>query len=300
MKRITTLLLITLLLTACASAETFETLSAAQLLEIGEGHLLEGDYERASLYFTRLIEVEPMNSQGYTGLARAYVGLENLSKAREVLGQGREYVPEDPVIGDLLEELRCEGEREQLEVKAMELLEGLAALEEEALLAELSMGGLTHIVAEFYQALDFPLIFDEIGIYQTSAGFMLYQGDFVDGQREGFGRWLTLDGWYFSEGQWSGDMPNGLFRVQWGGRMDVGEVVNGLWHGALMRTVFISGHVFVPAYDMGRVVVIERLSETPVGHPDSVYVVYRDSNGDPFLMTETYVNSLQGIRGFAD
>jgi len=112
MKRVITLFLAALLLittvSACTPAETFETLTPAQLLDLGERFLLEGNYEQAMIHFARLIEIEPMNPRGHVGLARAYFGMGNPARAREVLEQG----PEDTEIRDMLDEMD-EAEREE-------------------------------------------------------------------------------------------------------------------------------------------------------------------------------------------
>jgi len=264
MKRVITLLLAALLLTAvfaACSQETFEDLSATQLLDLGERFLLEGNYEQAMIHFTRLIEIDPMNPQGHIGLARAYLGLGNPARAREVLEQSREQVPDDPEIGDMLDELdeaEREVRRETLEVEARQVLEDLAELDEEAFREKLEIGELADIINEFSQFTEFPLIFEtergEFGIHRF--GNMIYIGEFSNGLREGFGRWFGLDGRWFSEGQWRDDAPNGQFRANNDGVIAyTGNVVNGLWHGPVVHT-FYHGYSYTPSFDMGRVVVL--------------------------------------------
>ena len=47
--------------------------SAAELLALGEKYLLELNYEQAIVYFTKVIEIEPMNVRAYVGRGNAYV-----------------------------------------------------------------------------------------------------------------------------------------------------------------------------------------------------------------------------------
>jgi tetratricopeptide (TPR) repeat protein len=67
-----------------------QPLTAAELLYLGEKYLLELDYEQAIVYFEQLIDIEPRNPRGYTGLAEAYLALGDTDKAREALERGFE------------------------------------------------------------------------------------------------------------------------------------------------------------------------------------------------------------------
>lgn len=59
------------LLVSCTKSE--KTLTAVELSNLGEKYLLEMDYEQAVVYFTRVIEIEPMNTRAYIGRGNAYV-----------------------------------------------------------------------------------------------------------------------------------------------------------------------------------------------------------------------------------
>ena len=291
MKRTLLLLLIILLLavtfTACAG-DSFENLTISQLLEIGERHLLDFDYEQAIIYFARMIEIDPMNPRGHVGLARAHLGLGNRDSARDVL----ENAPDDPEVGDMLGEMDRE-DREEEERQAQESLES---------------GNLADLIASLPADTEFPLIFGNIGIYHESSagGFMVYQGGFVDGQREGFGRWFRPNGNYFSEGQWNGDMPNGSFHVRWGsGYTRTGSVVNGLWNGEVVFVTLVHGAATVQ-YNMGRVVVLERWYISASGSPNVIGFLFGGSTLAPgqyytrLLLSDEEANRLRGIFGFAD
>jgi tetratricopeptide (TPR) repeat protein len=88
-----------------ASSSSDKPLTAAELLDLGEKYLLELNYEQAKVYFTRLIEVEPMNARGYTGAAEAYVGLGEPEKAVAVLKQGLVVLPANVEIAEKLAEV---------------------------------------------------------------------------------------------------------------------------------------------------------------------------------------------------
>jgi tetratricopeptide (TPR) repeat protein len=104
MKRATTLIIALLLIAAplasCSKPE--QPLTAAELLDLGERYLLELDYEQAIVYFEQLIEIEPRNQRGYTGLAEAYLALDDADMAVVVLRQGAAQLPDSVEIAALL------------------------------------------------------------------------------------------------------------------------------------------------------------------------------------------------------
>ena len=80
------------------------SLTPQELLSLGNKYLSELDYENAVVAFSKLIEIEPRNPQGYIGLADAYIGLGDIDKAIEILDQGLEATGDDG-IRRLLSEL---------------------------------------------------------------------------------------------------------------------------------------------------------------------------------------------------
>lgn len=89
----TVILCNTLLLVACS--KSLEKMSATELLDLGEKYLLEMNYEKALVYFNKLIEVEPRNPRSYTGASEAYIGLSDAPPAVNVLKIGLESFPDD-------------------------------------------------------------------------------------------------------------------------------------------------------------------------------------------------------------
>ena len=88
---------------ACRKVE--KSLSTTEILTLGEKHLLEMNYEQALVQFLSVIELEPMNPRGYTGAAAAYVGLNDIDKAIEILRQGQEQLPNEASIQAMLNDL---------------------------------------------------------------------------------------------------------------------------------------------------------------------------------------------------
>ncbi|MDR3277843.1 MAG: tetratricopeptide repeat protein [Oscillospiraceae bacterium] len=70
-------------------------LTADELLDLGEKYLLDLDYEQAIVYFEQLVEVEPKNPRGYTGLAEAYEAQGETAKAERALKRGLRALPDD-------------------------------------------------------------------------------------------------------------------------------------------------------------------------------------------------------------
>ena len=237
------------ILVSCARREPERPLTAVELLELGEKYLLELNFEQALVQFLTVIEVEPMNPRGYTGAAEAHVGLGDVDSAISILRQGLNFIPYEPTITVMLEELLYEQERIRLELLyeqerlRLELLyeqerESLA-LAAKPILIEIAMFCAAEdyeavfqrmhspefvVVTELAQFLNRPYIieteFGKIGVYEVDSerygNFMIYFGDYVGEIREGFGIWLGYYNGknYFASGEWRADTPNGYFVVR--------------------------------------------------------------------------------------
>ena len=96
MRRIIALLTTSVLLVSvlAACSKPLSTLSATELLEIGEKYLLELDYEQALVQFLKVIEVEPMNPRGYTGAADSYSGLGQQVESINIVRSGIQTINE--------------------------------------------------------------------------------------------------------------------------------------------------------------------------------------------------------------
>ena len=96
------------LFVACYKPANFSP-RVTELLDLGEKYLLELDYAQALVYFSKVIEIEPMNPRGYTGAAEAYVGLGDTDNAVAILEQGLRVIPGNAVIQSMLNELQPPG-----------------------------------------------------------------------------------------------------------------------------------------------------------------------------------------------
>ncbi|MDR3310796.1 MAG: tetratricopeptide repeat protein [Oscillospiraceae bacterium] len=80
----------------------------SELIGLGDKYLLDLDFEQAVVYFELLIELEPKNPRGYTGLAEAYIGLGETEKAVRTLEKGARKADDAGEIEALLEALLAE------------------------------------------------------------------------------------------------------------------------------------------------------------------------------------------------
>ena len=78
--------------------------SAQEKIDLGRVYLVELSYDKAVVEFTEAIEIEPMNADAYLGLAEAYMGLNNIDEAIEVLETGYERTG-DRRLKDKLDEI---------------------------------------------------------------------------------------------------------------------------------------------------------------------------------------------------
>jgi tetratricopeptide (TPR) repeat protein len=214
-----TIALITALFAGCA--KPIEKMTAAELLDLGEKFLLEMNYEQAVICFEKLIEVEPRNPRGYTGLAQAYIALGKQDKAIEILRKGISVLPDDPTIRAVLDELAPSSDpasqlKSALAPLATKLIELWQASDYETALAEIR-------TVDFNEALTSQtngeaIIFSEFGdigcgFYLVKDAIFIYIGEYDGAARNGNGSWLHVNlnnsGYYMFSGAWNQDKPNG-------------------------------------------------------------------------------------------
>ena len=66
-------------------------------LELGNRYLTEQNYEEAVMAFSRVIEIDPKQAEGYLKLAEAYSGFGQYDKAATVLKQGFEMTEDEQI-----------------------------------------------------------------------------------------------------------------------------------------------------------------------------------------------------------
>ena len=64
-------------------------------LDLGDKYLTETNYEEAIVAFTKAIELDPKNPEGYKGLANVYAAAERYEDALDTLEQGLEEIEDD-------------------------------------------------------------------------------------------------------------------------------------------------------------------------------------------------------------
>lgn len=106
MKKLLSLILsVTLILTTFTSCEAIDKALASTYLNLGEKYLDDFDYENAIVYFNKLIDVEPDAEAAYLGLAEAYIALDDIDSAIDILEQGIAVVADAAELEARLEEL---------------------------------------------------------------------------------------------------------------------------------------------------------------------------------------------------
>lgn len=134
--------------------------TAQEHIDLGRIYLTELSYEKASLEFTEAIEIEPLNSDAYLGLAEAYVGMGDTEKAIDVLEEGYDKTG-DERLKDMLEELRppeetmvttaiTTEETTTVSAVAMAVVPDLQGLSEEEAIAACETAGLNYSVSYDY------------------------------------------------------------------------------------------------------------------------------------------------------
>ncbi|CDX04946.1 Prokaryotic membrane lipoprotein lipid attachment site profile [Desulfitobacterium hafniense] len=117
-----------------------KTLTAVELSNLGEKYLLEMDYEKAVVYFTRVIEIEPMNVRAYLGLADAYIGKGDIEKAIEILNKGYEITTSE-TLKVKLEEL-TNAEKVEMTLEKIAELEPWRLFDHILRVEDLTIGGI--------------------------------------------------------------------------------------------------------------------------------------------------------------
>lgn len=111
-------------------------------LDLGSKYLDELNYDAALASFLAAIEIDPMNPEGYAGAAEAYVGLDDLESAVDILREGVERT-QDAGLSERLKELeqRLQEEEEREEQERREQAEREQEQEEAARQSESAAAG---------------------------------------------------------------------------------------------------------------------------------------------------------------
>lgn len=286
-------------------------------LELGEQHLLAGEYEQAVLQFTAAIEVlERDPSAGDRGFA--------VERLQTALSEGAVSVAKAEGLAaaeQWLEDVGYAGQPLPVPfVEAVSLLEEIraacAAEDYDAVFARLADEGYKDTVAAVMDAgCNMSLIDDEgmmTAIYRmevetqnfAGATYMVYYGQHNEGRREGQAVWLGYENRnnYVASGTWADDMPNGAFETRsWQESLDEdvvyriisGNVVNGLWDGKV-QWKFDRGteeQVYEPSFSAGKWQILRE--------EEDGFDVVAEGSSDVMGIPREEKDILQGIAGYA-
>ena len=123
-KRVRTIMLISILLTLTACAKSVENRWQEQY-DLGIRYLSDGNYEEAVIAFTAAIEIDPKNADAYLNLAEAYMDLEKYDYAIEVLENGIRQT-KDKSLKNMLDQISIKNNENiylQQKVFSLEVLE---------------------------------------------------------------------------------------------------------------------------------------------------------------------------------
>ena len=245
-------------------------------IDLGEKYLIELNYEQALVQFLNVIEVEPMNSRGYTGAADAYIGLGEIDKAITILIQGQRAINYSHDINRMLSEIEEQQKppettpsikepwssvnielSEDLKVQVEHLIVLSEKEDFESIIDTINMQKFLEFIPLVQE---FPLILlngsHDYGIGIYNGGRCIYFGGYTDMLRNGKGVWLGtgLDGAGIFKVicEWSNDSPNGEGTILDPGYVITGILDDGLWHGAVSFEGIHSGYPsFIAEYNNG-------------------------------------------------
>lgn len=181
-------------------------------LDLGEKYLTETNYEEAIVAFTKAIELDPKNPEGYKGLANVYVAAERYEDALDTLEQGLEEI-EDDSLNDIYEDI-------QKRYDAWQVLYGMESMMDHGVEYDNWFD-----LWNYMLTMDFQMTFDQLSekvTYTTEDGENklvlypcghIYYGSAGSTDREGHGIWTSCsleESWIdFYDGSWENDFPNG-------------------------------------------------------------------------------------------
>lgn len=84
-------------------------------MDLGQQYLAELNYEQAIVAFRTVIEIDPMSTEAYLGLAEAYLGLGEPENAMDILLQGYEATGQNEEIRQALTEIYLDEAKKETE-----------------------------------------------------------------------------------------------------------------------------------------------------------------------------------------
>lgn len=85
-----------------AAYNNMDSVKLKRQMDLGQRYLEELNYEQAIAAFQAVIEIDPMSTEAYLGMAEAYIGLEDTENAIAILRQGYEAAGQNEEIRQML------------------------------------------------------------------------------------------------------------------------------------------------------------------------------------------------------
>ena len=312
-----------------AARETPEQ-KVARLLDLGNQYLLDLDYEQAIASYDEVLSIEPQNEKAVEGEVNAYLAWSealiaegDFDLAAEVLQTGYDKFGDERLqaaASAVAAKKSLENERARLQTVAEDIAElcatenyesvSLRLTDESELFELLGTAG-----EDRYIFLDGEV--GAVGLYLIGDKYYAYYGDYAGELREGRGLWISnyehdYDGYGYSIGVWSNDMPNGeqdettyhgyITEEARNMRSQSGMVIDGLWDGEVYWE-FGDGSAFVLHYGRGKVNVIGTDEENEANLDGHIYIVGNAAGEDgenTLHFDETAISQTWGMPGYAD
>lgn len=182
-----------------------------------EEYVYQENYRDAIKTYKAAVQLLPKESSAYKGLAEVYVSLNNYESAIAILKEAL-TLKDDRELDNMLAELtQYKTDEEEKKKLLSDLFTGLKTRDIKSVCSAMDQDLFREKIVEetavFYgmEQQNLPLGLGMI-IYDRQS---VYYGDIKNGIREGFGLYVVLPadgaeaGYYYYEGKWSRDLPNG-------------------------------------------------------------------------------------------
>lgn len=103
-----------------ASVYAYNDYTVKQNIELGNKYLSDGQYEQAILAFNKVISINPSNVEARLGLSKAYVAIDKVNLAEEVLLKGIKLKPYDSRLYIALANIYSKEDKIQDEINILE------------------------------------------------------------------------------------------------------------------------------------------------------------------------------------
>ncbi len=277
-----------------------------EILESASEYVFQENYEEAFKKYNEAIWLIPGRDTAYNQMAGLYITMKDYDSAKALLQNYLRSNHSDASSELLNEANELIAQRREKERVLNELYAALSVADIEAVINTMEDSFFVDVIAEAA-----PLYYSPSGNMNLMMGYGImisdksnvYAGGFKDKMKEGIGIQFVLNDdeknykWYYYQGEWNLDMPNGMGKT---GEEILERDGNGSWHRKITETSgeFVygleSGTMYKTFYEgdeeKGKVYYLAR---------DGVPVTYLDENGqelpakrpDEYVIGEIYLNN---------